>query len=251
MSTNLITGTRAVGPIAAALAKHGGLLRTEQPDAPSLSDWQIARLGKITGSAFNRVTRGRGGKGWSQTADSYLHELIFEHITGQPASGFSGNAATDWGKENEPEAIRIYQERTGHKVKTGQFHAAPGFQLVGCTPDGVGKKGLEVKCPYGPKNHIRTLINREVPDEYEDQVQGHMLCTGRDYCDFVSFDPRMPLQYGFVLVEVERSPSVMQELRERLEDFELHLIETLETLEIDWKNPVWKKSNVHQQNQQQ
>jgi hypothetical protein len=239
-SNSSLIETRAAGPIAAALARHGGLLRPETPSVQPLSPWQVERLGKITGSQFHRVTRGRGGKGWSQTAESYLYELVFEHITGQPATTFSGNAATDWGKEHEPEAIRIYEERIGNKVKKGQFFAAPGFRLVGCTPDGVGKKGLEAKCPYGPKNHVRTLIDKCVPDEYEDQVQGHMLCTGRDYCDFVSFDPRMPIQYGFVLVEVERSPSVMQELRERLEDFELHLIETLENLEIDWRNPVWK-----------
>lgn len=204
-------------------------------DAPPtiLSDWQKARLGKITGSNFHRVTRGRGGKGWSQTAETYLHELIFEHATKTSASRFSGNAATEWGNQHEPNGIRRYEEITGEKVKKGDFYKAPGFRLVGCTPDGVGKKGLEVKSPYGPKNHIRTAINRTVPDEYEDQVNGHMLCTGRDFCDFVSYDPRFPENLQIIIVNVERQPHALQELRERLEEFEELLITNLAQLGIN------------------
>lgn len=207
-------------------------------DAPPtiLSDWQKARLGKITGSNFHRVTRGRGGKGWSQTAETYLYELVYEHATQTPANQFSGSAATEWGKDHEAEAIRVYEKITDEKVEIGKFYKAPGFKLVGCTPDGVGRKGLEIKCPYGPKNHIRAIINKAVPEEYEDQVQGHMLCTERDLCDFVSYDPRFPAGMQIVIVNVERNPSTLHELRERLAEFEQLLIETLAQLGIGWEN---------------
>jgi YqaJ-like viral recombinase domain len=228
---HLLTGLHTMQPGRAVTA----------PDfqAP-LTDFQRARLGKVTGSNFHKVTFGRGGKGWSQTAESYLYELVWEWLSGRPASNFDGNRATEWGNQHEAEAIRLYSEKTGQKVKKGVFHEAPGFQgLVGCTPDAVGKKGLEVKCPYSPKNHLRTVITQTVPTEYTDQVMGHMLCTGRYYCDFVSYDPRLPDPHRMVVVEVEASPAEMSELRDRLEQFEAHLIETLEKIEIDWTAPNW------------
>ena len=121
-------------------------------DAPPtiLSDWQKARLGKITGSNFHRVTRGRGGKGWSQTAETYLHELIFEHATKTSASRFSGNAATEWGNQHEPNGIRRYEEITGEKVKKETFIKRLGLTCRVYT-GWCREKGLEVKSPYGPK----------------------------------------------------------------------------------------------------
>lgn len=199
-----------------------------------LSAWQIARLGKITGSNFHRVKR--SSKGWSDGAESLLAEICFEWITKQPASMFSGSLATEWGNRWESVAIAEYQRRTGMEVNRGEFFLAPGFRgLVGCTPDGVGERGLEVKCPYGPKAHITTLTTRRVPDEYREQVYGHMLCAQRDMCDFVSYDPRIKNEkYNIVIIEVDGNDIFFADLKQRLIEFEAELITRLERLEIDW-----------------
>lgn len=213
-------------------APNLGTMEVIPAAAPVLSDWQRARLGKITGSCFHRITYGRGGKGWSQTAESYLYELVFETLTGQPASRFNGNAATDWGNEHEPIALERYCKTAKEKVERGVFYAAKGFQIVGATPDGLTtNKVIEIKCPYTPKNHIRTLITGEIPDEYQDQVYGEMLCTGREWCDFISYDPRMPDQYKMCIVHVEAQPHILQELRDRIGHFETYVLDTLRAFE--------------------
>lgn len=208
---------------------------------PALTPFQRARLGKITGSNFHKVTRGRAGKGWSATAESYLDELVWEWMSGRPAQNFDGSRATEWGNRHETEAIELYQQITGRAVVRNKFYEAPGFQgLVGCTPDGVGEThGLEVKCPYNPKNHVRTIRSKQVPSEYQDQCYGHMLCTGRYFCDFVSYDPRLPDEYKMAVVLVEADAAEMEDLRERLADFELLLIESLTEIGIDWTAPNW------------
>lgn len=213
-----------------------------------LSPWRQMRLGKITGSQFNRVTRGQGGRGWSQGAQSYLAELLFEWITGEEAQQFSGNDATRWGEFYENEAIAAYEKKTGRKVKRGKFYQAPakhGFRgLVGCTPDGIGERGLEIKCPYGPKAHINTLLSGEVPEEYRDQVHGHMLCADREICDFVSYDPRFEKRPDMMMtmVEVFRDEFYMEDLIGRLYDFETTLIKALDKLEIDWRTTIKEQS---------
>ncbi len=174
-----------------------------------LSDWQKARLGKITASRFGLVRRLRSGE-WGEVALSYLYDLLGEHLTGQPSQTFVGNDATEWGNEHESDALEAYTKRTGRKVRTGQtFIQHPELELVGGTPDGlVGEKGIiEVKCPYNFKNHLRTVITRTVPDEYLAQVYGHLWLSGREWCDFVSFDPRIPKKHAaarLVIVRVER-----------------------------------------------
>lgn len=187
--------------------------------------WRQARLGKITASCFGKVKPG------TETARTYLFELLAEHLAGEPFDNFGGSRATEWGNENEPHALELYgKQQPG--LQPGRFFQAEGFQLVGGTPDGlVGDEGcVEVKCPYTPKNHIRTLVSGEVPDEYRDQVDGHLLTTGREWCDFVSFDPRMPEPHHFKIVRVPRDESKLAALRDRLARFEAELLDALNLL---------------------
>lgn len=210
------------------------------PD-PVREAWKAERLGMITCSCFGKVTRGRGGKGWSETALSYMYDLIGEHVTGQPASDFTGSKATQWGEQYEPMAIAEYERQFRRKVQTGKFYRAEGFRLVGGTPDGVGNIGLEVKCPLSFKNHIRTVITEEIPAEYRDQVNGHMLVTGRKRCVFVSFDPRIERKdLRLKAIEVEWNRDEMEELSDRLYEFEEELTSKLTWLGIDVP-PVFKK----------
>jgi hypothetical protein len=65
--------------------------------------------------------------------------------------------------------------------------------------------------------HVNTLLTKEVPSEYEWQVVGHLLVTGRDWCDFISFDPRMEGKYRLCVIRVERSEARIELLKKRLE----------------------------------
>jgi len=201
----------------------------------TMTTFQREHLGKITSSNFHRVTYGRNGKDWSETAESFLSELIFEHDTGLPASRFAGNTATEWGNEWEEQAMREYEQRTGQKVIRQEFCKLAGFRLIGGTPDGVSKKkGVEIKTPYNPKNHYQTLETKEVPKIYRDQVAGHILLTGRKGCDFVSFNPRSqnPMT-RMIIIEVMRDEQAIEELTDRLFHFEETLFERLRRLEIE------------------
>ena len=218
------------------LSVAGGVVKYGSVDAvPELTDFQKTRLGKITCSQFHRITYARGSKvEWSDTAESYLAELVFEHDTGTPATRFSGSAATEWGDGHEETAILEYEARTGRKVIRQQFCKLAGFRLVGGTPDAVGKKGLEVKCPYNPKNHYWTLQRQTIPKEYEAQVIGHILLTGRKACDFVSFNPRSyNPKTRMIIIEKERNEHEIEALTDKLFHFEETLFERLRLLEIE------------------
>ena len=206
-----------------------------QAVAPALTDFQLAHLGKITCSNFHRITYAKNKIDWSETAESFLAELIFEHDTGQPASRFAGNAATDFGKEWEETAIKEYETRTGYKVTRQEFCKLSGFRLVGGTPDGVSrKKGVETKVPYNPKNHYITLEKKEIPTVYVDQVVGHTLLTGRAGCDFVSFNPRSTNPATrMIIIEHLRDEDEIEKLTDRLFHFEETLLERLRRLEIE------------------
>lgn len=207
-------------------------------ETPEVAAWRQMRIGKITGSMFDKIKRGRSGKGWSETAESYLCSLIWEHITRLQSSDFTGSKSTEWGTQYEPEALQLYQKHTRSIVMTGEFYALKGANLIGCTPDGVGHKGLEIKCPYAAKAHIRTLLSREVPSEYIDQVNGHILITNKEGCDFVSYDPRFMdtrPDLALCIIEVERNNIAIEELENRLYDFETELIKRLDRLEINWR----------------
>lgn len=195
--------------------------------------WRMARLGKITGSRFGQVRQNNKGE-WGETAMSYLFELVSEWLTGAPADQFS-TTATNWGIEHEPEALELYRTTTGYDLQPGRFFQMQGMSLVGSTPDGlIGSDGIvEAKCPWTPKNHMRTLISREVPDEYKDQVDGHLLVTGRKWCDFISYDPRIPAEkHRLVIVRVERDEHRLDALQRRLFKFEQQLIAMLVELEV-------------------
>ena len=101
---------------------------------------------------------------------------------------FTGSKGTEWGNLYEADAIAAYTKRTGKKTQPAKFLPHPSLPWIGATPDRfVGEKGMiEAKCPLTFKNHLRTVINRTVPDEYFPQVLGQLWLSGRDWCDFVS-----------------------------------------------------------------
>lgn len=181
-------------------------------------EWLRKRLGKITCSHFpDLMSSGRSKEEvFSQTGKAYLRRIVAERL----GSWYSISArAMDWGVENEPKAILEYAARKIVFVDNKPFQYFAYTEQIGGTPDGlVGMDGcVEVKCPFDPAVHVNTLLTREVPKEYEWQVIGHLLVTGREWCDFISYDPRMNGKEKLCVVRVERNEARIAELNKRLE----------------------------------
>lgn len=183
------------------------------------TQWQKDRLGKFTSSRIGALmTSGRGkDKYWGDTAMSYIYEKIAELMTGVPHY-ITESKAMDWGTDHEPIAIERYNEVTDNNA----YHMGKMFikfnEICGGSPDAfVGDDGiLEVKCPYNSANHIRTYITGEVDKNYLYQCQGNMLFSDRKWCDFVSFDPRMPEELQLKIIRVERDEEICNAILERI-----------------------------------
>jgi putative phage-type endonuclease len=153
--------------------------------------WFAERLGKVTASRVADVVA-KTKSGYSASRANYMAELVVERLTGQRGASFS-NAAMQWGTEQEPNARAAYEARTGHLVEETGFVPHPTIPMSGASPDGlVGDNGLvEIKCP-NTATHIETMLSGTVPEKYMLQMMWQMACTDRKWCDFVSYDPRLP-----------------------------------------------------------
>lgn len=184
-----------------------------------VTEWQIDRLGKFTSSRLgNLMTKGRGkDKYWGDSAMSYIYEKIAELMTGVPHYT-PETLAIEWGTDHEAEAIEKYNEVSNEKAE----HAGKTFvkfnDMCGGSPDAfVGNDGiLEVKCPYNSANHIKTYITGELTKAHLYQCQGNMLFANKNWCDFVSYDPRMPEAIQLKIIRVERDNEICDAILERI-----------------------------------
>lgn len=175
-------------------------------------EWLAARVGKVTASRVADVTA-RTKTGWGASRANYMAELVAERLTGAHAERFT-NAAMQWGTDKEPDARAAYVFMRDLDVIEVGFVDHPTIEQSGASPDGlVGADGLvEIKCP-NTATHIETLLSQSVPEKYVTQMQWQMACTGRAWCDFVSFDPRMPEGRLRMFVQrVERDDSLIATL---------------------------------------
>ena len=165
--------------------------------------WFAARLGKVTASRIADVVA-KVKSGEAATRATYRAELVAERLTGKRVESFT-NAAMKWGTECEPLARSAYEAETGRIVTEVGMIDHPRIAMSGASPDGlVDSDGiLEIKCPE-TKAHISTILSGCIPSQYVPQVQWQMACTGRLWCDFVSFDPRMPSDMQLFIVSVDR-----------------------------------------------
>lgn len=162
-------------------------------------DWQSSRVGKITASRIKSIgAKPQKGKALNAT----LLTLLSERLTGEVAEVFISKAM-QWGIDNEPQAIASYENLTGQFVINCGLIDHPTIAMSGASPDGlVGNDGqIEVKCPE-TANHINTLLMRQVPEEYLLQITWQLACTGRKWCDFVSYDPRLKAPLDTVIIRV-------------------------------------------------
>ncbi len=174
-------------------------------------EWLQLRAGKVTASRVADIVA-KTKSGYSASRANYMAQLITERLTGEPVETFT-NAAMAWGTEMEPEARRAYEFYKAVDVEQVPFVSHPTIGDSGASPDGlIGVDGLvEIKAPL-TATHIETLTSRTVPAKYITQMMWQLACTGRAYCDFVSYDPRMPESMRFFCVRVERDDQLIAEL---------------------------------------
>ena len=165
--------------------------------------WFQVRIGKVTASRVADVIA-KTKTGYSATRDNYMAQLICERLTGLKGESFT-NAAMQHGTDTEPLARAAYEALKDVLVDEVGFVPHPSIEMAGASPDGlVGDDGLlEIKCP-NTATHIETLISKVVPGKYNTQMQFQMACTGRQWCDFVSFDNRLPEMFQLFVTRVSR-----------------------------------------------
>jgi putative phage-type endonuclease len=181
-------------------------------------EWYAARLGKVTASRVADIIA-KTKSGYSTSRANYMAELVCERLTGKQGE-FYQNAAMAWGTNTEPMARAAYEAVEGALVVEVGFVSHPTIQMAGASPDGlIEEDGLvEIKCPI-TATHIDTLLTQTVPGKYMTQMMWQMACTNRQWCDFVSFDPRMPEHMQLFIKRVPRDNDVITELEREVERF--------------------------------
>lgn len=181
-------------------------------------EWFSQRLGKVTASRVADIIA-KTKSGYSTSRANYMAELICERLTGSRGDSYM-NAAMAWGTATEPQARSAYEAATGQLVETVGFVPHPTILEAGASPDGlVGDDGLvEIKCP-NTSTHIDTLLGKSVPSKYITQIQWQLACSGRKWCDFVSYDPRMPENMQMFLFRVPRNDETIAELVKEVVQF--------------------------------
>jgi len=181
-------------------------------------DWFATRLGKVTASCISKVMA-RTKTGYGAERANYLSQLVVERITGSREQGFT-NAAMQWGTDKEPDARATYEFDRNVSVVEEGFMPHPTIDMAGASPDGlIGDDGLvEIKCP-NTATHIATLTGSSIDDKYVKQMQFQMACAGRQWCDFVSYDPRMPVEMQLHVCRVERDDDLIAKIEEEVKAF--------------------------------
>lgn len=191
--------------------------------------WQ-ARIGKVTASRIADVTA-RIKNGWGASRANYMAELIAERLTGTQAESYT-NAAMQWGIDHEAEARAAYEFYADATVGLGGFIEHPKILASGASPDGfVESAGLiEIKCP-NTATHIDTLLALAIPEKYIKQMQWQMACSGAAWCDFVSYDPRMPENMRLFVHRVERNAALILSLEQDVIEFIAEMGERIAALQ--------------------
>lgn len=181
-------------------------------------EWFALRTGLVTASKVSDVMAVTKS-GPSAMRKNYLADIVAEKLTGERREGFS-NAAMQWGTDMEPQARAAYAFLHDADVAEVGFVTHDGVPGLGASPDGlVGDDGMvEIKCP-NTATHIDTLLTGKMDRKYVLQMQTQMACTGRAWCDFVSFDPRLPAAMQLFVHRVQRDEKLIAEIEAAVTEF--------------------------------
>jgi putative phage-type endonuclease len=189
----------------------------------------MLRAGKVTASKVADVLS-KVKSGESAGRKNYRMDLVAERLTGKPSDSFT-NSAMQWGTDQEPFARIAYETYRGLFVEQIPFMDHPTIEWFGCSPDGlIGKDGLlEIKCP-NTTTHIEYIQDGKPPSRYIPQMMAQMACTGRKWCDFCSYDPRLPLDLQLFVVRLQRDDKYIAEMESEIIKFLKEVEDTLALL---------------------
>ncbi len=192
-------------------------------------EWHAERCGKVTASKIVDMLA-KTKSGWGAGRANYRAQLVVERMTGLVATSYQ-NEVMRWGIETEPQAAFAYSFYRGVDLERIGFVNHPTIAMSGASPDRlVGDDGLvEIKCPI-TKTHIETLLGQAIPGDYVLQMQWQMACTGRQWCDFVSFDPRMPEDLALFVKRMERDQKQIDDITAQVIEFLAEVDTTVERL---------------------
>jgi putative phage-type endonuclease len=197
--------------------------------------WFEQRLGKVTASKIADVMA-KTKSGPSASRKNYMMTLLCQRLTGQVEEGFS-SAAMQRGTDLEPIARSAYEVDKGVMVQECGFMPCPMIEMAGASPDGlVGDDGLtEIKCP-NTAQHVEFLRTGKIDNGYQLQMMFQMMCTGRKWCDFVSYDDRMPEALQYKCQRLEYSETVAADIHAEVTAF----LKELDALESEMRGLMMK-----------
>lgn len=180
--------------------------------------WKQLRLGRVTASRIADLMA-KTKSGPSASRANYAAQLVCERLTGTVEESYS-SAAMQRGSEVEAEAREFYEFSTDQNLEQVGFVQHPTIEMAGASPDVlVGEVGLaEFKCPNSA-THIETLMGQAPPRKYLYQVQWQLSCTRRLWCDWVSYDPRLPADMKKFQVRIQRDDTLIKELEAEVVTF--------------------------------
>ena len=192
-------------------------------------EWLALRYGWTTASRFKDVM----AKGQGKTRKSYMYQLAAEAISDMRQESFT-NEYMEWGTETEPQARDTYEFVSGNSVEQVTFIRLDGDMKIGCSPDGlVGDDGMvEFKCPK-TTTQIETFLSGKMPTGHKAQVQGQLWISGRQWTDFVSFDPRIDGEASYFSTRIERDEDYIKEIEAACILFSADLQEIIKQLRGD------------------
>ncbi len=180
-------------------------------------EWFALKCGKVSASHFSEVLNKKTGRG------TYMFRLLGERLSGEPYESYS-NKVIQRGIEVETEARAYYESLYGAVRQVGFVQMD---DYVGCSPDSlVGDDGIiEIKCPQ-PNTHLKYIYDNRMPAVYIPQVQGCLWVTGRQWCDFISFEPRVKVR-PFWKIRIVRDEDYIHTLSVAVKQFvsELKVLE--------------------------
>jgi hypothetical protein len=208
-------------------------------------EWAQIRCGKVTASRLADMCAMKQNGEERAERRNYRSELISEILTGQPYPRRI-TPEMQWGLDQEAFARAAYELERDVLVETCGFVLHSTIECFGASPDGlVGEDGLiQIKCPTTP-THLGWILAGTVPEEYKLQMLGELSCTGRAWCDFVSYDPRLPKHLQLFVIRFDRSAALIQKIERCVEHFQEEIADVLAALPgkpqgiadvLDWPN---------------
>lgn len=206
-------------------------------------EWFAERCGKVTASRVADVVA-RTKSGWGASRANYMAQLVAERLTGTVAESYT-NAAMQHGIDTEAEARSTYEFFTNATVEPASFVPHPSIADTGASPDGyVAAEGLvEIKCPNSA-THIETLLTGSVAAKYATQIQWQLACTKRAWCDYVSYDPRLPPSMSLFIKRVPRDDALIKSLETDVAEFLAELRLTVHRLRAKYEPEAVKPGEL-------